>query len=112
MTVQIASSGEWGRVVWAADNSGKSPARDFFLQLDERDRAKIQAVFNRLADHGKVNSRERFKKLDECDGQALWEIKSFQLRFIGTFSPTKEFGLSLGSSGFRVGRLCMQSFTA
>lgn len=93
MTIQ---SGEWGRVVWAADKSGKSPARDFFLQLDERDRAKIQAVFNRLADHGKVNSRERFKKLDECDGQALWEIKSFQLRFIGTFSPTKEFVVAHG----------------
>ena len=66
------------------------------MQLDEGDRAKVQAVFNRLADYGKVNSRERFKKLGERDGQALWEIKSFQLRFIGTFSPKKEFVVAHG----------------
>ena len=96
MAIQTAASGEWGRVVWTADESGKSPARDFFLQLDEGDRAKIQAVFNRLADYGKVNSRERFKKLGERDGQVLWEIKSFQLRFIGTFSPKKEFVVAHG----------------
>ena len=96
MAIRIAASGEWGRVVWAADESGKSPARDFFLQLDDRDRAKVQAVFNRLADHDQVKSRERFKKLGECDGQALWEVKSFQLRFIGTFSPEKEFVVAHG----------------
>ena len=83
-----AASGEWGVVEWAVDASGNVPARKFFLALSPADRAKIQALFNRLAKQGRIDTRERFKKLETVGGWALWEFKSFQLRFIGTFSRT------------------------
>lgn len=96
MESRIAASGGWGTVVWAVDKSGKSPVRDYFRRLKASDRAKIQAVFNRLANFGRVQSQERFKKLGERNGFALWEVKSFQYRFIGTFSPTREFVVAHG----------------
>ena len=81
-----AASDEWGVVEWAVDTSGKAPARKFFLELRPAGRAKIQAQFNLLAKQGRIDTRERFKKLETRRGWALWEFKSFQLRFIGTFS--------------------------
>lgn len=83
-----AASDDWGVVEWAVDASGKVPAREFFLALSPADRAKIQALFNRLAKQGRIDTRERFKKLETVGGWALWEFKSFQLRFIGAFSRT------------------------
>ena len=80
------ASGRWGSVVWAIDYSDKMPARQFFVGLDKRDRAKMQALFNRLAEYGHIGTRERFKKLMTLRGRALWELKSFQIRFIGAFT--------------------------
>ena len=74
-------------MVWAVDARGNTPARFFFSDLADGDRAKIQALFNRLATYGEIRTRERFKKLDTRHGVALWEFKSFQIRFIGAFVP-------------------------
>lgn len=81
-----AACGEWGVVEWAVDASGKTPARKFFQDLKHADQAKIQAQFNLLGKQGRIDTRERFKKLETRRGWALWEFKSFQLRFIGTYS--------------------------
>ncbi len=56
----------------------------------------MQALFNRLAEHGKIVNNEKFKKLGEMQGQALWEFKSFQLRFLGGFAPGGRFLLAHG----------------
>ena len=90
------ASGEWGVVEWAVDTSGRVPAREFFLTLKPTDRAKIQALFNRLAEQGRIGTKERFKKLETRKGWALWEFKSFQLRFIGGFSTAKAFVVAEG----------------
>lgn len=87
METPPAASGQWGTVVWAVETSGKTLACDFFNSLEPKERAKVQALFNRLAVSGQVRTRERFKKLETRNGWALWEFKSFQLRFIGAFSP-------------------------
>lgn len=79
-------------MVWAADASGRMPARDFFLAQSDSDRAKLLALFKRLADFGVISNREKFKKLD---GE-LWEFKSFQLRILGTFRPSGIFLLAHG----------------
>ena len=52
-----AATGRWGAVVWAVDASGKAPALDFFLDLPDRDAAKVEALFRRLADSGRMTSR-------------------------------------------------------
>ena len=88
--------GAWGDVVWAVESSGKSRARDFYRGLKKEDRAKLYTVLKALAEHGHVSSRERFKKLGDFQGLALWEIKSFQLRLIGAYSSTGEFVVAHG----------------
>ena len=98
METPPAASGQWGTVVWAVEVSGKTLACDFFNSLESKERAKVQAVFNRLANFGRIKTQERFKKLETRNGWALWEFKSFQLRFIGAFSPgvRKEFVVAYG----------------
>ena len=59
--VRPATSGSWGRVVWAIDAIGESSARKFHSDLDQKDRTKIQAQFNKLADKGWIPTKERFR---------------------------------------------------
>jgi hypothetical protein len=97
--VQPASSGSWGSVVWAVDRRGRTAARKFFSELAQQDRAKIQSQFNILAEDGRIPTTERFKKLANRRNWPLWEFKSFQIRFIGTFSKRTspgEFVVALG----------------
>ena len=99
MGVSPAASGCGGRVIWAVENSGRSQARIFFDALNTNEQVKIQALFDRFAASGEIKTRERFKKLETRHGWALWEFKSFQIRFIGAFSPDRirrEFVVACG----------------
>jgi hypothetical protein len=52
-----------------------------------------------LAEDGRISTTERFKKLGNRRNWPLWEFKSFQIRFIGTFSKRTspgEFVVALG----------------
>ena len=97
---QIAASGTWGIVVWAGVSPGSiSQARKFFLELDERDRAKSFKLFQWLAEFGTIRNPEKFKPLGEHYGPAgrdLFEFKSFQIRFLGDFRPQCRFIIALG----------------
>ena len=80
--------GEWGRVEWATDGNGNTPALSYYLELPDSDQAKINALLKLLADRGFIQNREKFKKLGskaKGKGSELWEIKSFQLRFLGDY---------------------------
>ena len=90
--LERAATGQWGVVVWAVDASGKAPAYEYFCDLDARDAAKMQALFNRLAADGFIENDEKFKKLSD---RKLWEFKSFQLRFLGTYKG-RQFLVAVG----------------
>ena len=94
--LEPAAEGRWGSIVWAVEASGKVPAREFFQALEDRNAAKMQALFNRLADDGFIRNDEKFKKLCNRGGHALWELKSFQLRFLGAFGKNRRFLVALG----------------
>jgi hypothetical protein len=81
------------RIEWAITRGGTCPARDVFESLDDSDRAPIEALFRRLADHGKIVNEEQFKKLT---GQDLWEFKKFQIRFYGNYRPGGRFLIADG----------------
>ena len=70
-----------GRVVWASEATGQRPALEFFEQLSEKEAAKVQALFERLAETRPDQDNEQFKKLGDQQGHAIWEFKSYQLRF-------------------------------
>lgn len=92
MDSQIVIDGAELTVRWAVDSRGQAPARDFFLAQSQEDRAKLLALFRRLADVGAIINREKFKKLDDD----LWEFKSFQLRMLGAFRPNGIFLIAHG----------------
>ena len=91
-----AATGEWGRVVWAVEASGKRPALEFFEQLREEQAAKMQVLFERLAEHGQITNREHFKKLENLQGHAICEFKRHQIRFLGRYGPGKQFLVAHG----------------
>jgi hypothetical protein len=95
MPNRVAARGSWGTVEWAMDARGQEPAYTFFLALHESYRAKMVALFTRLAATGQIPNREKFKALG-AQGLGLFEFKSFQVRFIGDFRPGKRFVVAHG----------------
>ena len=91
-----AATGRWGRVVWAVETGGKRAALDFFKALSDQDAAKMQALFNRLAEFGRIKTPEHFKKVEDRNGVAIWEFKKFQMRFLGGFGSGRQFVVALG----------------
>lgn len=90
----IAADGKWGRVEWASDKNGDMPARDYYLALPDKDKAKISALFQLFANRGFIQNREKFKKLGskaKGKGSELWEFKSFQHRFLGDYRQKGRF---------------------
>ncbi len=65
-------------------------AKADFDNLNEADAAKVLALFQRLAESGKIFNRDKFKSLGR-KGSSLWEFKSFQDRFLGNFRPGQRF---------------------
>jgi hypothetical protein len=85
----IAATGRALTVEWGKDRRGRMPAlKVFSKELDERQRIKMRERFQRLADFGKIESREQFKQLGPKaggEGRRLWEFKIFKVRFFGDF---------------------------
>jgi len=91
---RITARGSWGTVEWAADSREATPARDYYLNLSEKQQAKVLALFQRLAEFGKIFDRTKFKQLGpraKGKGAELWEFKSGQDRFLGDFRPGGRF---------------------
>lgn len=61
--LQICYHGHCHVVAYAVDKNGKMPAKDFLESvLDKREAAKMVSRLKRLADHGRINNDEQFKK--------------------------------------------------
>jgi hypothetical protein len=92
---QVAASGSWGAVEWAATmNGGTVQAKVDYDALGDEARGKVLALFNRLATVGRIDNREKFRQLGKKakgKAQGFWEFKSFQDRFIGDFRSGKRF---------------------
>jgi hypothetical protein len=91
---RVAARGSWGTVEWAVDARQSMPAReDYERPIPER-KAKVLALFQRLADAGLINNREEFHKLGPKSGRAgaeFREFKRFQDRFLGDFRSGYRF---------------------
>jgi hypothetical protein len=92
---QIVAKGNWYTVEWVVDARGEAPAREFYEQLSQSDRAKLLTLFRRLADLGKIQNTEKFRSIEQ-GGRKLFEFKSFQIRFLGDFRPGGRFLVAYG----------------
>jgi phage-related protein len=66
-------------------SDGTSPVGQFLDALSRSDRTKLDVLFERLGDHGKITNPEKFKKL--TDTEDIWEFKSSQIRILCFFVP-------------------------
>lgn len=65
-------------------DDGVCPVGDYLDALGESGRRKIDVLFERLGDHGKIANKEKFKKLEGTDG--VFEFKSHQIRLLCFFT--------------------------
>lgn len=73
---------------------GSCPAGDFLDALDEGDRQKMDVLFERLGDTGRITNKEKFKKLEGSD--KIFAFKSFQIRIPCFFTADKRVMLCFG----------------
>ncbi len=57
----IVYAGRAFTIEWFQNASGKSQARDFFKSLNMQNRVKTIALFERMADIGKIYDKAKFR---------------------------------------------------
>ncbi|MFH0983410.1 MAG: type II toxin-antitoxin system RelE/ParE family toxin [Planctomycetota bacterium] len=67
------------------------PAKLFIEDLDEPDQRKLDTLFRRMADTGKIFNREQFKQV----AGKIYEFKRFQVR-VGCFQVGNRWILTHG----------------
>jgi len=93
---KLAFHGKMFRIAFARDRDGAFPAEEFFDQLPNADKAKMDSLFRILGENGKHSNPEKFGDL----GGGLYEFKSFQIRMPFAYAKN-ERGLILITHGFR-----------
>lgn len=90
----VAKEGSRGRIVWAKDERGRMPAREFYQKLSPSDKAKFLALFRRFTDLGAVpQNKEKFRQLK---GEDLFEFKIWGVRLLGRFVASDTFMIAHG----------------
>jgi mRNA-degrading endonuclease RelE of RelBE toxin-antitoxin system len=74
--LDVLLEGRSRRLVWGSDSSGRFRARDYFNDLQDRDRAKFEALFRLMAETGQIRSKERFVK----EPGGIWCFKRHGMR--------------------------------
>jgi len=93
----VAYRGEKLDIAFARNQSGASPAEEFFNNLSKLEQTKLMVLFKMLADSdpGRVLNPEKFGRL----GDGLFEFKSFQIRMPYAYA-SNEKGTVIISHGF------------
>jgi phage-related protein len=81
----IVYAGNVFTIEWFQTPSGKSQARDFFKSLSMADRAKTIALFERMADIGKIYDKTKFR---HEEGE-IYAFKPQPNRFMSCFYKGK-----------------------
>ena len=77
----IVYTGRFFTIEWFKNVSGKSQAHDFYKSLSISDRAKTIALFERMADIGKIYDKTKFR---HEEGQ-IYAFKPQPNRFFSCF---------------------------
>lgn len=92
----IVARGKWGTVVCAVCSNGSIPAEGFLRELKDNkkgspDRAKMFALFKRMADVGTIRNKQQFKRVEG----KIYEFKRHQVR-VGCFQIGNSWVLTHG----------------
>jgi Phage derived protein Gp49-like (DUF891) len=72
----LVYAGAWGEIRYAPRKDKSMPAKDFYLGLSKGDQSKLNTLFVRMADHGKISNRQKFHRVEDD----IWEFKCFRIR--------------------------------
>jgi len=80
-------------VEWAVDKDGSVPAHADYERLDTLRKAKMAALFQRLAEVGRINTESSSATWASRGASAVpnYDFKRFQDRFLGDFRPGRRF---------------------
>lgn len=92
MKRRYACEGPKLNVAFAVGANGKQLAEEFLNERSDEDKAKLYALFKRLADRGSIMNNEKFKKLEG----RIWEFKSHQCRMFCGFVDQRTVLLTHG----------------
>lgn len=95
MSRPTAYSGLQFTIAYAVCLDHSRPGEKFYDELGDRDKAKLNKLFEHLGDHGKISNEEKFKKIE---GTEFFEFKSFQIRMPCFFIPGKVLVITHGFS--------------
>ncbi len=93
---RIAKTGTWGTVVWARAANGTYPAEEFYLGLDEEDKAKVLVLLGAMAERGRISNTRKFRFLSGAKCR-LSEMKAGQVRLFGSFRPGRRYVVAAGA---------------
>ncbi len=71
------------KIVFATKQNESCPAKEFLDSIGPPDWGKLDRILKRLADYGKINNIQQFRKIDNT----LFEIKGGPRRLVGYFLP-------------------------
>lgn len=95
MADSLLLRGQKLQIEFAIRSNGTMPAKDFYdNNLSDKERRKLRAPMELLAETMRVSNREHFKKIEGTE--ELFEFKSHQVRLIGFFLPGGRFVLAHG----------------
>jgi hypothetical protein len=73
----VFAEGSYRPILWGADARGRHHGKNFYDELPDKDRAKVAALFLRLANNARFHNQTRFTK----EAENIYCFKSGQLRF-------------------------------
>lgn len=94
MGTKVAYAGTQKTIDLFIEADGSCPAEEFLNSLSQSDRRKIDVLFERMGQHGRISNTEKFKKLE--GSKEVWEFKSFQVRLLCFHAPGKKVVICKG----------------
>src|ERR1700683_136775 len=92
----IAYAGSVLSIAFAVCSNGCAYGLSFYVnEMDDAERAKLNALFVRMGDTGKIRDERKFKRIE---GTEFFEFKNFQIRMPCYYVPGR---LLVVTHGFR-----------
>ena len=87
----IVARGNLRTIEYAVRANGSMPAKDFIEGLDDRELRRLDTLFRRMADTGRIHNNEQFKQVEV----KIYEFKRHQIR-LGCFQVGDRWRLTHG----------------
>lgn len=87
MQTKAAYVGAHKSIELYVEPDGSCPVETFLDALSSSDRRKVDALFEKMGEHGRISNEQKFKKLE--GSKEIWEFKSFQIRLLCFHVPGK-----------------------